>query len=99
MTKAEKFAEKFDVFGSKRFMLAPEFDVISSLQFKHRGKRDLPASAHELHKRDHVELVDTLLSILFMLPGIRRILLNLDDDHVKLFLKLPCLEAIMSDFF
>ena len=80
-------------------MLAPEFDVISSLQFKHRGKHDLPASTHELRKGDHVKLVDTLPSILFKLPSIRRILLNLDDDHVKLFLKLPCLDAITSDFF
>jgi hypothetical protein len=37
----------------------------------------------DLHNRDHVRLVRPLLSFRLDLPGIRRILLNLTDDHVK----------------
>src|SRR5215217_7498966 len=47
----------------------------------------------------------TLASFRFKLPSIRRILLNLVDDHVKhgsehvkLSLKLPCSDAITSNF-
>ena len=66
----------------------------------------------DLHKRDHVKLFKSLRSFGFKLSSIRRILPNLIDDHVKhvfepfklrrdrvkLRAKLPCLEAITSDF-
>ena len=36
-TKARKFPAKFDVFGLKRFMLQPRFDVNQSLQVETDG--------------------------------------------------------------
>jgi len=38
----------------------------------------------DVHNRDHVKLFELLPSFRRKLPGIRRILLNLVDDHVKL---------------
>lgn len=73
---------------------------------------DCPGFSFDLHNRDHVMLVRLLVSFRLELPGIRRILLNLIDDHVKhgfehvklrrdrvkLCLELPCLRAITSSF-
>ncbi|HYV12646.1 MAG TPA: hypothetical protein VE980_17225 [Pyrinomonadaceae bacterium] len=36
-----------------------------------------------MHNRDHVKPRELLISFRFKLPGIRSILLNLIDDHVK----------------
>ena len=44
---------------------------------------DCPAFGFDLHNRDHVMLVRLLVSFRLELPGIRRILLNLIDYHVK----------------
>lgn len=59
---------------------------------------NLLAFGPDLHKRAHVMSFDWLASFRFKLPSIRRILLNLDDDHVKLRAKLPCTGAITSSF-
>ena len=73
---------------------------------------DCPAFGFDLHNRDHVRLVRLLLSFRLDLPGIRRILLSLIDDHVKrvfehiklsgdhvkLCSEHPCLRAMMSSF-
>jgi len=73
---------------------------------------DCPAFGFDLHNRDHVRLVRLLLSFRLELPGIRRILLNLIDDHVKHVFEhvklkrdhvklcpgLPCLRAMTSSF-
>ena len=62
----------------------------------------------DVHNHDHVKPLELLISFCFKLPGIRRILLNLINDHVKhesehvklrrdhvkLRRKLPCLRAI-----
>ena len=98
LTKAEKFSGKFNVFRLKRFMLEPERDVNASLQVMTGSIHNLPASVHNLHKRDRVKLFDLLASIPFKLASIRRILLSLVDDRVKLRLKLLCLDAITSNF-
>jgi hypothetical protein len=69
---------------------------------------DCVALSLDLHNRDHVKALELLISFRFRLPGIRRILLNLVDDHVKhvfehvklrgdhvkLCVGLPCLRAI-----
>ena len=69
---------------------------------------DCQAFGFDLHKRDHVKPCGLLLSFRLELPRIRRILLNLIDDHVKhvfehvkhrrdhvkLCRKLPCSGAI-----
>jgi hypothetical protein len=44
---------------------------------------DLQAFDRDVYDYDHVTLFDFLLSFRFKLPSIRRILLNLVDDHVK----------------
>ena len=98
MTKAEKFAGKFDVFRLKHFMLATGRDVNASLQVMTRSMHDTSAFGPELRKSDRVKLFDPLASIRGELPSIRRILLNLDDDHVKLFPRLRCSVAITSRF-
>jgi hypothetical protein len=98
LTKAEKFAGKFDVFRLKHFMLATGRDVNACLQVKTRSLRDTSAFGPDLQKSDRVTLFDPLASIRRKLPSIRRILLNLDDDHVRLRAKLPCLIAIVSRF-
>ena len=73
---------------------------------------NLSAFVHELPARDRVELLDQLASFHCKLPSIRRILLNLVDDHVKhvpdhvkriadhvkLRVELPCSTAITSNF-
>jgi len=98
LTKAEKFSAKFDVFRLKRFMLESELDVNASLQVTTWTMNHSSEFVPDLHNRDHVMLFDSLISFRRKLPCIRRILLNLDDDHVKLFAKLLCLKAIKSDF-
>jgi hypothetical protein len=44
---------------------------------------DCVAFSFDLHNRDHVKALALLISFRFKLPGIREILLNLIDDHVK----------------
>ena len=72
---------------------------------------DCPEFGFDLHNRDHVKLVRLLVSFRLALRSIRRILLNLIDDHVKhvfehvklrrdhvkLCSELPCLRAITSN--
>jgi hypothetical protein len=98
LTKAEKFSAKFDVLRLKRVMPAPGLDVNASLQVKTGSLHNSPAFGRDLHNRDHVKLFDSLASFRRKLPCIRRILLNLDDDHVKLRAELPCTDAIRSGF-
>jgi len=57
------------------------------------------------HACDHVKLFEKLASLRFKLPSLRRILLNLVDDHVKhvfehvkLSVKLPCSNVITSNY-
>lgn len=52
----------------------------------------------DLQNRDHVMLFNSLLGICRKLPSIRRILLSLDDDHVKHEFEHVKLNAITSDF-
>ena len=77
---------------------------------KPSSKFDSPRFVFDLHNRDHVRLVRLPLSFRLDLPVIRRILLNLIDDHVKrvfehvklssdhvkLCSEHPCSEAIKS---
>ena len=79
-------------------MLAPERDVNSSLQVKTAGIHNSSAFGRDLQNNDHVKLFDSLPSIRRKLPSIRRILLSLDVDHVKLSPELPCLDANLSNF-
>ena len=44
---------------------------------------DCMAFSFDLHKRDRVKPLELLISFRVKLSGIRRILLNLIDDHVK----------------
>jgi len=71
------------VFGLKRFMLQPRFDVNQSLQVETDGMHNFFAFGPDLHDGDHVKLHDKLASFRFKLPSIRRILPSLVDDHVK----------------
>ena len=50
---------------------------------KPSSKFDSPRFVFDLHNRDHVKALALLISFRFKLPGIREILLNLIDDHVK----------------
>jgi len=82
------------------------------LQVEPGATHDARALGFDLHKGDHVKLFDQLDSFRFELPSIRRILLNLVDDHVKhvpdhvkriadhvkLRVELPCSTAITSNF-
>ena len=109
--KAQKLPAKFDVSYSKLSLLEPELDVNASLQVETGRPHDVRAFDPDLQNRDHVLLFDLLISLRFKLPCIRRILLNLVDDHVKhvfdlsllranrveLSLKLPCSEEILSN--
>ena len=79
-------------------MLEAELDVNASLQVKTGSMHDSSAVGRDLQKREHVTLFDSLTSFPRKLPSLRRILLNLDDDHVNLRAKLPCSNAITSDF-
>ena len=111
LIKAKKFPAKFDVFGLRRFMLKPMFDVNQSLQVKTEGMHNFFAVGFDLQNRTHVKLLNKLASFRVELPSIRRILLNLVDDHVKhesehvkhesdhvkLSVKLPYSEAITSN--
>jgi hypothetical protein len=94
---AQKIPAKFNVFRLRTSLLWQKLDVNSSLQVKPPSMRDCPAFGFDLHNRDHVRLVRLLLSFRLELPCIRRILLNLIDDHVKLCSELPCLSAITSN--
>jgi len=62
---------------------------------------DMSAAGLDLQNPDHVRLFEKLASFRFKLPGIRRILPSLVDDHVKhgsdhvkLRLKLPRSDSI-----
>lgn len=86
-------------------MLDSEHDVNSSLQVKTGSRHNYSAADPDLQDPDHVMLVEKLASFRFKLPSIRRILPSLVDDHVKhesdhvrLYLKLPCSDAITSNF-
>jgi hypothetical protein len=85
-------------------MLHPGFDVNSFLQVKPHGMHNFFAFGFDLQNGDHVKLLEQLASFRFKLPSIRRILLNLVDDHVKHepdhvkpSLKLPCSDASTSN--
>ena len=80
-------------------------DVNSSLQVESGNVFDSLAFDSDLHNHDHVTLFDLLISFRFELSSRRPILPNLVDDHVKhafdhvrLSRKLPCANAITSDF-
>jgi hypothetical protein len=88
LTKAKKFSEKFDVFRLKRFMFGTKLDVNASLQVTTGSMHDSSAFGRDLLTRDHVVFFDSLASFRRKLPSIRRILLSLDNDHVKLCAKL-----------
>ena len=90
LTKAKEFSE-FDVFSLKLVTFQSERDVNASLQVMTASTHDVSAFGLELQNPDHVTFSDRL-------PGIRRILLNLDDDHVKLRPELPCTNVIVSNF-
>ena len=106
---AQKILAKFNVFCLRRSLLERGFDVDSSLKIKSRSMFDCVAFSFDLHNRDHVKPLELLISFRFKLSSIRRILLNLIDDHVKhvfehvklrrdhvkLRLKLPCSGAIV----
>jgi len=101
-TTAQKSPAKFNVFGLRRSLLEPGFDVYLSLQVKPRCMFDFVAFSFDLHNRNHVKPLELLLSFCFKLPSIRGLLLNLIDDHVKhvfehvkLCRKLPCSGAIV----
>jgi len=100
-TRAKKFPAKFDVFGLKRFMLKPGFDVNQTLQVEPDGMHNNFESGPDLHDRDHVKLLEKLASFRLKLPSLRRILPSVvddhvkhDSDHVKFSLELPCSDAI-----
>jgi hypothetical protein len=97
--KAKKFSEKFDVFRLKRFMLESELDVNASLHVKTGTMHDSSAFGRDLQNGDHVMLFDSLTSFRRKLLSLRRILLNLDKDQVKLRAKLLCSDAITSNFW
>jgi len=104
VTTVKKLPAKFDVFRLRRSLLQPGFDVNQSLQVETDGIHNRSASGSDLHDRAHVKLFDLLTSLRFKLPSIRRMLLNLVDDHVKhvldhvrLSVKLPCSNAITSN--
>src|SRR5690349_19695040 len=78
-------------------MLERGRDVNSSSQVKNGGKHVLSALSHDLRNRDRVMLLNPLPCIWRKLPGLRRILPSLDDDHVKLSPELPCPDANTSN--
>ena len=84
------------MFRLKHFMFGSERDVNQSLQIKTDSIHDTSAADLDLQNPDHVRLFEKLDSLRFKLPCIRRILLSLDDDRVKLRPKLPCLIANVS---
>lgn len=98
LTRAEKFCAKFDTFALKRVMSGPRRNVNASLQVKTGSRHNLLAFDHDVHQCHHVMLFGWLASFRRKLPIIRRILLNLDDNHVKLSPKLLCSDAITSNF-
>ena len=98
MAQAEKFSAKFNTFALKRFMTEGRRNVNASLQVETGSRHNLSAFDHDVHGCDHVKLFDWLASFRRRLPSIRRILLNLDDDHVKLSPKLLCSDGIASNF-
>ena len=98
LTKAKKFSEKFDVFSLRPVTFQSERDVNASLQVMTGSTHDVSAFGLELQNRDHVTFFNPLPGIRRKLPSIRRILLNLDDDRVKLRPELPCKNAIVSNF-
>lgn len=79
-------------------MLAPERDVNSPLQVKTASTHNSLAFGRDLQNNDHVKLFDSLPGIRRKLPSIRRILLSLAIDHVKLSPELPCLDTNLSNF-
>jgi hypothetical protein len=80
---AQKSRAEFNAFCLRRSLLEFGFDVHSSLQVKPCTMFDCVAFSFDLHNRDHVKPLALLISFRFKLSGIRRILLNLIDDHVK----------------
>jgi len=98
LTKDEKFSAKFNTFALKRFMFATRRDVSTALQVVIGCRHELSAFDHDKRECDHVKLVDQLASFGRKLLSIRRILLNLDNDHVKLSGKLLCSDEIASNF-
>ena len=98
LTKAEKISAKFDVFRLKHFMFGCERIMNQSLQVETGSIHEMFAADLDLQTPDHVLLFEKLDSFRFKLPCIRRILPSLVDDHVRLYLKLPCSDAITSNF-
>ena len=86
-------------------MFESERDVNQSLQVETGSIHDRSAAGLDLQNPDHIMLVEKLASFRFKLPCIRQILPSLVDDHVKhasdhfkLSPKLPCSDAITSNF-
>lgn len=105
MNTVKKLAAKFDVFRLRRSLLEPVFDVNQSLHVETAGMHNSSASSFDLHACDCVRLLEKLATLRCKLASLRGILLNpVDDhvkhafDHVKLSPKLPCSNAITSDF-
>ena len=97
LISVEKVPVKFDVLCMRTSLLQRRFDVNASLQVERCRRYDSSASSPDLHEPDHVKVIAVLLSFRAQLPSIRRILPNLVDDHVILFLKLLCSDEIMSN--
>ena len=92
---AQKTLAKFNVFCLRRSLLEFGFDVHSSLQVKPRSMFDCVAFSFDLHNRDYVKPLEFLIGFCFRLSCIRRILLNLIEDHVKHRRELSCSVAIV----
>ena len=83
LISVEKIPGKFDVFCLRPSLRQPRFDVNASLHVETCSMHDRLAFDLDVHNRDHVKLFELLTSFRHKLPSIRRILLNLVDDHVK----------------
>jgi hypothetical protein len=105
VTTAQKILAEFNTIRIRRSVLQSGLDVNSSLQVETGNMFDSLAFDRDLRDHDHVRLFDSRSSFRSELSSSRRILPNLVDDHVKhafdhvkLSRKLPCANAITSDF-
>jgi hypothetical protein len=105
VTAAQKIFAEFNAIRFSGSVLQSGLDVNSSLQVETGNVFDSLAFDSDLHNHDHVTLFDSRISFRFELSSSPRILPNLVNDHVrhafdhvKLSRKLPCTNAITSDF-